>query len=861
MRALLTVPLCSIALAACSSVRSQPDANRSAAEGLAVSWGVRNNLLQGERGFRSELTLSNDGPGTLGRTGWALYFNFVRPIDGESLPPSVRVRRIDGDFYELTPTAQFAPLAPGERVSVPMKAAHWAIKATDAPTGFYVVFSGEGDEQTVAVPTLHTEPFETVAHLSRGAGDALPVPTATSRFADNETLGVLPAQTVGPIVPTPVQVTRGDGTWTLTGSSAVQYEPGLESEARYLADALAPLLGVRLRTAVGVEATPGGVVLRQSSARASEGYRLSVDPARGVVIEGNGAAGVFYGIQSLRALLPAEAYREAQGEILVPVVTVEDAPRFGYRGMHLDVARNFQPTASVERLLELMAFYKLNRFHFHLTDDEGWRLAIAPLPELTDVGGRRGHTLDEQTHLVPAFGSGPDPEASPGSGHYTRDEFVALLRYAHARHIEVIPEIDVPGHARAAVKAMEARYTRLVAAGNEAGAWAHRLADPEDTSEYLSVQRWDDNVVNVCQASTYRFLEVVVDEIASMYAEAGVPLATVHVGGDEVPRGVWVRSPACAALIESGAVEGLADLPSYFLHRVVDLLDARGLATAGWEEVALQPAPGGSGRKEPDTTFVGRGVVPTVWNSVRGWGAEDVGYQLANAGYEVVLSNASNLYFDLAHDKDPEEPGYYWAGFVSTRQPYEFVPLDLFQTGTVNAMGSPIAPDASAGRVRLTDTGRANVLGIQGQLWSETVKTSERLEYMVVPRLLSLAERAWARDPPWALVEDPEERERQLDVAWNEFANRLGQQELPRLDGLLGGVAYRLPPPGASIKEGVLRANVEFPGLSIRYTTDGTDPTAASPLYTGPAPVTGTVRLRTFDTRGRGSRTIHVDGP
>ena len=157
------------------------------------------------------------------------------------------------------------------------------------------------------------------------------------------------------------------------------------------------------------------------------------------------------------ALLPIESYKERGKSIALPAVHIVDAPRFHYRGQHLDVARNFQSKESVEKLIDLMAFYKLNYLHLHLTDDEGWRIEIKQLPELTAVGGRRGHTLDEANWLQPSQGSGPDPKAAPGSGFYTQRDFIEILRYARERHIKVIPEIDLPGHARAAIKSMQSR--------------------------------------------------------------------------------------------------------------------------------------------------------------------------------------------------------------------------------------------------------------------------------------------------------------------------------------------------------------------------------------------------------------------
>lgn len=193
----------------------------------------------------------------------------------------------------------------------------------------------------------------------------------------------------------------------------------------------------------------------------------------------------------------------------VPVVNIQDFPRFSYRGVHLDVSRNFHSQESVFKMIDILAFYKINTLHLHLTDDEGWRIEIESLPELTRVGGQRGHTTKDAPALHPSYGSGPHPYAPQtyGSGYYTREEYIEILRYAHKRHITVIPEINLPGHARAAIKAMEARYEYFMSKGDEKAANEFRLIDPEETSEYLSAQLFTDNVVNVARESVYHFLK------------------------------------------------------------------------------------------------------------------------------------------------------------------------------------------------------------------------------------------------------------------------------------------------------------------------------------------------------------------
>lgn len=848
------------------SVAAGPAGEPPSADSLAIEWAVASNLVDEGAKFRSRLTLTNRGKTALPASGWTIYFNFPRPIDSTSVSGAVDFTRINGDFYRLRPDANFEPVAPGTERVITFEANGSAIKAIDAPAGFYVVYP---EAAPTPISDVTTAPFTRPEQTKRSPNDVVPVPTPSRRHQANEALSTLPADSVGRIVPTPASMERRAGSFSLSAASAIEYEKGLATEAQRLAEGLESVLG--RRPATTREAETPAVVLRREDVTAptadtvhAEAYRLSVDPSGGIEIVGTSAAGVFYGMQSLQAWLPVSAYESASPPVSVPAVRVADAPRFGYRGLHLDVSRNFQSAAAVKQLMDVMASYKLNTFHFHLTDDEGWRLAIDGLPELTEVGGRRGHTTRERNHLIPSYGSGPNPRPtmSRGSGWYTQREYLDILRYADARHIEVMPEIDMPGHARAALKAMKARSRRLLEAGDTSAARRYRLHDPKDESEYESVQGWDDNVVNVCQPSTYRFLVDVVDELIALHEEADAPLHAVHVGGDEVPEGAWTESPVCDDYIaRTEDVEAADDLFGAFLNRFRDSLATRGLTMGGWEEVGMTEAEHRETTTTPNEDLVGKDVRPYVWSNIWGGGTEDRAYRLANAGYDVVMSQATNFYFDMAYDKHPREAGYYWAGFVDTEAPFAFVPFDLYKSADRTSMGHPINPDtAFADHARLADSAQSNILGLQGQLWGETLRSTDRMEYMAVPRLLSLAERAWAPQPDWATLDDIDRLREQRTTAWNAFANRLGQRELPRLSLRHGEWTYRLPPPGAVIRNDTLRASVSPPGLPVRYTTDGTTPTPDSPRYEGSVavPEGATVRLRTFDGHGRGSRPTTV---
>ncbi|MQY72595.1 MAG: family 20 glycosylhydrolase, partial [Dehalococcoidia bacterium] len=541
------------------------------------------------------------------------------------------------------------------------------------------------------------------------------------------------------------------------------------------------------------------------------------------------------------------------------LTNIEDAPRFPYRGLHLDVSRNFHSKESVKKLLDLMSFYKLNKFHMHLSDDEGWRLAIDGLPELTELGASRGHTIDELQNLYPAYGSGPfsDPAISYGTGHYSREDFIEILKYATARHIEIIPEIDIPGHARAAIKAMNARYEKYMAQGEPEKAREFLLHDFEDQSEYTSAQNYHDNVICVCLESSYAFIESVVADIVAMYQAAGAPLTAIHCGGDEVPHGAWEKSPVCQTFLqEHPEIGGVDNLHIYFLRRFVNILARHDIKVAGWEEIALRK--GSEGTSEtlmPNPEFLEDGFQTYVWNAVWGWGGEDLAYRLANFGYPVIMCNASNLYFDLAYNPDPAETGLNWSGYVDTRKPFELTPLDIIKTATTDMYGNPLDIETlTREKARLSDEGKKNFLGIQAQLWSEILRGPDLLEYMAFPKLLGLAERAWATTPGWTEIENREARFEALEDDWNIFVNMLGQRELPRLEYLYGGVNYRIPLPGAVYQDGLLKANVRFPGLTIRYSTDGSEPDSNSMEYSGPVNVGGQIKLRAFSQTGRSSR-------
>jgi hexosaminidase len=819
---------------------------------LQLRWElVGDSITNDQASSRAAFTLTNRDSKPLAPGGWAIYYSAMQEPRPGSVGAGFAIENLAGDLFRLVPGAGFAGLAPGASVRIEY-AAGFILNRSFVPQNPYVVFD---DAKDVAHPVTD---YVAVLIERTPISDAHDPRLVTPReqYALDSVIRDIPAGDLPPVFPTPVALTPGTGTLRLAAMPAIEAPESLRSEAAFAEEVLRPYFGPSRNRGVQPLRLELGRIEGQTS---PEAYELVVDPTQGIRVVGASAAGVFYGLQSLRTLLPAPSGR---GGLVVPAIRVVDAPRFGYRGFMLDVARNFQPKPLVLRTLDLLARYKLNVFHFHLTEDEAWRVEIPSLPELTTVGARRGHTLDSKRFLPPSFGSGGVVDRPWGSGHYTRADYLEILRYAAARHIEVIPELEMPGHARAAIKAMEARYRDRMAAGDTAGARQYLLSDFEDRSVYTSAQNWHDNVMNPVLPSTYVFIERVVADLVAMHREAGVPLRNIHMGGDEVPHGVWEGSPAAQAYLREHGLAGVDDLWFVFYGRVEQILQRFGLEPSGWEEIAVRKTRrDGRPTLIPNPGFAARGWRAYVWNNVPGWGAEDLAYRLANGGYHVVLSPVSNMYFDLAWNRNPEEPGLDWGGFVDLRKPFQFIPFDYYRNVTLDTRGNPLDRAIFIGKERLTDYGRDHIVGIQGNLWSETLGADGRLEYQMLPKLLALAERAWAPDPDWAREPDPARSAVLYREAWSRFVNVLGKRELPRLDREVPGIGYRIPTPGLMAQEGMVRASVELPGFTLRYTTDGREPTVRSALVRGPIPWRATVRVAAFSTTGRKGHTATLKAP
>ncbi len=783
----------------------------------------------------ARFVLTNRDAHPLPGRGWSVYFNSLDRFPAGLQAHGILVEQVAGYLFRLRPGPLFGGLAPGQSVEIAYQHNDSIYMPDKAPSGPYLVYDAEPDK---GVPLdWVVVPLKLPVQVAQGSSPHAEV-TPQETYSRNARIDALKASAVPPVLPTPLDLQPGAGRLALAGQPVVQAATTLSGEA-----ALA-----RTLFASSLPAS-GGPVLKLSVGRvpgqvSPEAYRLTIDAGSGIAIVGTSAAGVAHGLQTLRDLMPLPGAADQS----VAELTIVDAPRFGYRGFMLDVGRNFHSKQTVFKWLDLMARFKLNKFHFHLTDDEGWRLEIAGLPELTSIAAVRGHSPKPGVRLQPAYGSGADPKDASGSGYYTRAEYVDILRYAKARHIDVIPEIEMPGHARAAVQAMQARYHRLKRAGDTHDA-RFLLNDFGDRSIYESPQMYSDHVINPGLESSYTFVEHVVKQVAAMHREAGVPLATIHMGGDELPDGAWEKSPASRAMMARHKLETTADLWDYFYDRVDTIVRKHGLKMSGWEEMAARKTMvDGRSTLIPNPRFTQRGFTAYVWNNTAG--AEDLANRLANAGYDIVLTPVTRMYLDMAHNANPVEHGVNWGGYVDLDTVYDFIPLDINKNGPHNAR---------VGKDRLTDYGKRRVLGIQANLFTETVRDAGRIDHLVMPRLIAVAERGWAANPAWAREGDPVKAEALQRSAWSGFVHALGQRVLPRLDLDKTGVTYRIAPPGLIVERGRVLANHVLPGTVLRYTSDSSVPNASSRQVTGPITERGLIRVSAFDRNGRTGQPAEIE--
>ncbi|ARK13246.1 family 20 glycosylhydrolase [Fibrella sp. ES10-3-2-2] len=537
-----------------------------------------------------------------------------------------------------------------------------------------------------------------------------------SLFACLLVASVAYAQQSVTLIPQPVSVQTQPGHFALTKATTITYsKPESATLAALVAQQLAGQTGLSLPSKAASAAPANAIALvltaTPDARLGREGYRLT-SSSRGVVITANASAGLFYGAQTLLQLVPQT---RTQLTLNVPAVQIVDYPRFGWRGVMLDVSRSFFPKADVMRYIDQLAQLKINTFHWHLTDDNGWRIEIKSLPRLTSVGAWR---VPRDGH----FGERPNPkpgEAATYGGFYTQDEIREVVRYAQARNITIVPEIDVPGHSMAILAA----YPELSCTKDTSA----RVNPGTQFSEWYgdgTFKMLVDNTLNPSDEAVYTFLDKVFGEVAALF-----PGQYIHAGGDECYHGYWAKDPGCQALMKKEGMQKVEELQGYFMKRVEKIINAKGKKFMGWDEIL-------EGGVSPSATVMS-------WRGMKG------GIEAAKNGHDVVMSPTTFAYLDYMQSDPTLEPRIYASLRLKTCYNFEPVPDGIDST---------------------------RILGAQGNLWTEQIPTMSYAEYMSFPRVWALSEVFWTprnrRD--WAgfvpRLEAQMERAEQADISYSRAA-------------------------------------------------------------------------------------------
>ncbi|MFC5578882.1 family 20 glycosylhydrolase [Lysobacter niabensis] len=549
-----------------------------------------------------------------------------------------------------------------------------------------------------------------------------------------------------PVIPLPAHVVVNQGAFSFAADTAVVVRGGPEAEriARDFAARIERSRGFAPRIAAGGRSRHPITLVLDPKTRlpGNEAYTLDVTP-RGIQVTASAPAGLFYGAVTLWQLASADGQR---GATTIAAQHIDDAPRFAWRGLMLDVARHFRSVDEVKAMLDQMALHKLNTLHWHLTDDQGWRIEIKQYPKLTEVGGCR----------IPAGAAGRNDDGTPRPycGYYTQEQIRDVVRYAAERYITVVPEFDLPGHAQAAIAA----YPQLGVTGK---------APP--VSPDWGVHTWLFNVDD----GTFAFLENVLGEMIALF-----PSRYVHLGGDEAAKDQWQQSAAVQAKLKQLGLKNEMQLQGWFMGRLGAYLQTHGRRLIGWDEI-LEGGPPAEA-----TVMSWRGIQGTI--------------EAARAGHDVVLAPAPGLYFDhVQSDGADETPGR----------------LDVMSLQSVYAF-EPVPKELDAAQHKY-------VLGAQANLWTEHMRTSERVQRAAFPRAAALAEATWT---PAARRD------------WNGFLDRLvpmlARYRAAEFQAADSAFAVRIAAtPAGNDRAAVTLANQTGFG-TIRYTVDGSAPTQQSPVYT-----------------------------
>lgn len=486
------------------------------------------------------------------------------------------------------------------------------------------------------------------------------------------------------IIPTPVSMKVSTGTFTIKHNTLIHALNGTTHEAKMLNNYLTELYGFTLPIKES-EATPQSISLSlQKGEKNPEAYRLNVS-GKGVSITASDTRGIFLGIQTLLQLIPPHKVANASSfKIQIPIVAIYDYPKFKYRGMHLDVSRHFFDVDFVKKYIDYIAMQKFNTFHWHLTDDQGWRIEIKKYPKLTSVGGYRNGTI-----IGRYPGKGNDDIRY--GGYYTQEQIKEVVKYAAERHITILPEIEMPGHASAAIAA----YPELSCFPDESTKAAPKTAWSGTTSGKQVQQAWGVFPDVFCPTeTTFHFLEDVLDEVMKLF-----PSKYIHIGGDECPKDNWKRCAHCQELIKEKGLKDENGLQSYFIHTIEKYLNSKGRNIIGWDEIL-------EGGLAPNAT-------------VMSWRGESGGIAAANMNHDVIMTPGDYVYFD--HTQTKNEDSVTIGGYTPLSKVYGYQPI-------------PKELDPSKAKF---------ILGAQANVWTEYMHYPSKVEYMIFPRMSALSEVLW----------------------------------------------------------------------------------------------------------------------
>lgn len=785
---------------------------------LSLTWKLEKDSVEA-RYFKNTFCLTNNGNKSLA-DNWVIYFNQTPIYYQQPINAPLEIECIGSTYYKMYPTEHYQALAPGETLSFTILSEGNVINVSSVPEGAYIVATDEKGKmlQPQNIP-IEIGLFTPDTQWIRSK-NSFPYADGNYLYKQNNDFSKPVDCDMLFLFPTPKKVEKTGGVSTFSPKVGLKFGGVFKEEALLLKKQLTSQLGCTVSDEDGETIIELKKTELPATCQCPDEYYEIVIKNNLLTLKANDAHGIFNACQTLVALLDNMKLASSP----LPNLHITDYPDMGHRGIMLDVARNFTRKTDLLKLIDILSFYKMNVLHLHLSDDEAWRVEIPGLEELTEIASRRGHTTDELTCLYPAYAWGWNEAdtISLANGYYSRNDFMDILKYAKERHIRIIPEIDIPGHSRAAIKAMNARYRKYIDT-DQSKAEEYLLIDFADTSQYLSAQNFTDNVINVAMPSTYRFLEKVIDEIGRMYQDAGVELPAFHVGGDEVPEGIWEGSSVCRTFMKKHGLTKIRDLKDYFLEQILEMLDKRNIQVVGWQDIVMKPD------NTVNEHFRNSKVLNYCWNTIPEQGGDEVPYKLANAGYPIILCNVGNFYLDMPYCYHVEEPGLRWGGYVDEYVTFDMLPFDIYKSLRRNLKGESVdVKTASNGKQPLTKEGYKNIKGLSGQIWAETIRSFEQIEYYLFPKVFGLAERAWNAQPSWALSPDGKVY---MD-AKRKYNAGIVTYELPRL--AKRGINFRVSPPGIIVKDGLLFVNTTNPNVVIRYTTDGSEPTENSVKWQTP---------------------------